>query len=117
MLGVDNLSTDGRLLIVIDPGAPANISEVRAAIHSCLSSGLVVYSKHARQRMSQRGFDIRVVERVLQYGRIFLSDYRPEFSSWSYTAEQSDTRVVFTFDVDIDEEKNTVLVITLVRLK
>ena len=102
---------------MIDPAAPANPTEVRAAIHGCLSAGLVVYSKHARQRMSQRGFDIRLVERVLQYGRIFLSDYRSEFSSWSYIAEQSDTRVVFTFDVDLDDEKNTVLVITIVRLK
>lgn len=114
---VDKLSTNDIVLKVIDPAAPASSSEVRAAIHGCLSAGLVVYSKHARQRMSERGFGIKVVERVLQCGRIFLSDYRPEFLSWSYIAEQSDTRVVFTFDVDIGEEKNTVLVITIVRLK
>jgi alanine-alpha-ketoisovalerate/valine-pyruvate aminotransferase len=74
-----------------DPGrrlAEAELKELFRYISS--SGGTVILSKHAKERMQERGYSLRDIIHIITNGSLTRSEYNESFANWNYTFKGKD---------------------------
>jgi hypothetical protein len=77
----------------------------RAIIRDIVHSGTIIWSRHAKERMAERGYTTSDVIYILLHGQIIKKEIDPIHNNWSYT---------FTGD-DLDGDEGSVVTAILRR--
>jgi ribulose bisphosphate carboxylase small subunit len=74
-----------------DPTQELAEPDLKKVIRSVLSSdGVLYYSRHAEQRMMERGYNYRDISYILERGYLVSSEYNARAANWKYTIRGED---------------------------
>lgn len=76
--------------MVFDPTIEIDNKGAHEIIRKCFSHGVVIYSKHVKERMLQRGYTIQDVEHIVLYGKIIKKGIHDKTNHWTYTIQGAD---------------------------
>ena len=70
----------------VDFSKQINEDELKDVIYASLSSGgFVIYSKHFKKKMADRGYKSQDVEYILKFGRLIKAEFSESHNNWCYT--------------------------------
>lgn len=73
-----------------DPCEELDALAAHSLIRDIVVSGEVIISKHAKDRMKQRGYSAHDVEYILLNGKVVGKDFKETTRQWAYTVTGDD---------------------------
>lgn len=64
--------------------------EARSIIREIISDGVLILSRHAKERMAERGYSLQDVVHILLHGEIVKKEYKEKTKNWSYRIQGRD---------------------------
>ncbi len=73
-----------------DAAKDIDIATAQSIIRDIAASGMLISSKHAKERMVERGYTMSDVQYILMYGEIVRKEFKEENNNWAYTIHGAD---------------------------
>lgn len=67
-----------------DPAKELSKDEVAALVREIVENGILILSRHARERMKERGYSIQDVQFILTHGEVQASSFDKLTGNWKY---------------------------------
>lgn len=64
--------------------------EAKSIIRAIVADGILILSRHAKERMAERGYTLQDVVHVLLNGEIVKKEYQDKTRNWSYKIQGYD---------------------------
>ena len=64
--------------------------EAKSIIREIVRSGTLILSRHAKERMAERGYTLHDVVHILLHGEIVKKEYKEKTQNWSYRMQGCD---------------------------
>ena len=80
--------------------------EAKSIIHEIVADGILILSRHAKERMEERGYSLQDVIHILLHGEIIKKEYKDATKNWSYKVQ----------GYDLDNDEGTVVVAIIKRM-
>lgn len=66
------------------PAKELSKDEVAALVREIVENGILILSRHARERMKERGYSIQDVQFILTHGEVQASSFDKLTGNWKY---------------------------------
>ena len=73
-----------------DPSKKLDDNQVKEIVKEIIRFGNIVYGRHVRQRMLERGYTTRDLLYIFKEGRIIKNNFNHDRQNWSYTFQCED---------------------------
>ncbi len=64
--------------------------EAKSIICDIVEDGVLILSRHAKERMAERGYTLQDVVHILLHGKIVKREYKDKTKNWSYRVQGYD---------------------------
>ena len=76
--------------IKFDPSEEIDNKNAHSIIRDIVAGGEIIFSKHTKKRMQERGYSTQDVEHILLRGEITNKEFKDKTKSWAYTIKGDD---------------------------
>ena len=80
--------------------------EAKSIIREIVVDGTLILSRHAKERMSERGYTLQDVIHILLHGKIVKKEYKEKTQNWSYRVQ----------GYDLENDEGAIVVAILKRM-
>ncbi len=80
--------------------------EAKSIIREIVAEGVLILSRHAKERMEDRGYTLQDVVHILLHGEIVKKEYKDKAKNWSYKVR----------GYDLENDEGTVVVAIIKRM-
>jgi len=80
--------------------------EAKSIIREIVADGILILSRHAKERMIERGYNLQDVVHILLNGEIVKKEYRDKTGNWSYEIR----------GYDLENDEGSVIVAIIKRM-
>ncbi len=80
--------------------------EVKSIIREIVVEGVLILSRHAKERMEERGYTLQDVVHILLHGEIVNKEYKDKTKNWLYRVQGH----------DLENDEGTIVVAIIKRM-
>ena len=73
-----------------NPSSQTSNAEALKIIREITSDGIIIFSRHAKERMLERGYTSHDVEYILTHGKIVKQEFKNNTQTWTYKISGAD---------------------------
>ncbi len=73
-----------------NPSGELSTEEAQKIIKEIATGGILIFSRHAKEKMIERGYTSHDVEHILKFGEIVKKEFKNNTQSWTYKISGAD---------------------------